>query len=270
MFSPAVIPFPDIDPILFEFGPLVIRWYALAYVAGLLLGWRYVLRLNRGPGRLIEDRQIDDLLFWLTLGVILGGRFGYVVFYNPSFYWVYPLEALQIWKGGMSFHGGVLGVAVAAWFFARHHEVAMLRLADLVIPAIPIGLFFGRLANFINGELFGRPSEVAWAMVFPHGGPEPRHPSQLYEALLEGAVLFLVLWWLARRQAAYRRPGLMIGVFLAGYSLSRALVELFRQPDQQIGLLAGGTTMGQWLSAPMLLIGLFLMVRAFRMPGSKT
>ena len=267
----AALPYPEIDPVLLQLGPLAIRWYALAYIAGLLLGWRYVLRLNKGPGHLVENRQVDDLLVWMTFGVILGGRFGYVVFYNLEHYLAEPLEALMVWRGGMSFHGGVLGVAVALALFARRHKLPALRLADLVMPAVPIGLFFGRVANFINGELYGRTSDVAWAMVFPHDRDQlPRHPSQLYEAMLEGALLFLVLGWLAWRTSAYQRPGLLIGIFLIGYALSRGFVELFRQPDLGIGFLAGGSTMGQWLSLPMLLAGLALAWYALRHASKET
>ena len=264
MFAPAVLPYPEIDPILFQIGPLAIRWYALAYITGLLLGWRYVLRLNRGPAGIMEDRQIDDLLVWMTLGVVFGGRLGYVLFYNLPYYAVRPLEIFAVWQGGMAFHGASLGVAVAVLGFAWRHQLAPLRLGDLIVPAVPAGLFFGRLANFINGELYGRPSDVPWAMVFPGGGPLPRHPSQLYEALLEGAVLFAILWWLARRPPGFARPGFLTGVFLVGYALARGLVELFRQPDAQLGFLLAGSTMGQWLSLPMLLAGLVLIALAFR------
>lgn len=257
------IPFPVIDPVIVQIGPLAIRWYALAYIGGLLLGWRYMIRLAavRTPG--VASREaIDDFLVWMTLGVVLGGRIGYVLFYNSAFYLENPLAALQVWKGGMSFHGGLLGVASAGLIFVWKRKIDPLRFADIVACAAPFGVLFGRLANFINGELFGRVTDVPWAMVFPRGGPDPRHPSQLYEAALEGLLLFVVLYVLSRNARIWDRPGTLTGVFLCGYGLSRAFVELFRQPDGHLGLLAGGATMGQWLSAPMVLIGLFLIFRA--------
>jgi phosphatidylglycerol:prolipoprotein diacylglycerol transferase len=264
-FAPifAALPYPEIDPIIFQIGPLALRWYALAYVAGLVLGWRYMLRIN-ARASLMSAETVDDFLVWCTLGVILGGRLGYVLFYNLPYYAENPLQALMVWQGGMSFHGGVLGVAVAEILFARRRGIALLNLTDLVACAAPVGLFFGRFANFINGELFGRASDVPWAMVFPHGGPAPRHPSQLYEAALEGAVLFLLLYWLIRKFGALARPGLSTGVFLVGYALSRMFVELFRQPDAHIGTLTAGSTMGQWLSLPMILGGIFLIWYAMR------
>ena len=257
-----VIPFPEIDPVLIEIGPIVIRWYALAYIAGLLMGWRYMIRLSRRPGAPIDEAGVDDLLFWITIGVVLGGRFGYVSFYNPAYYLANPGEALMVWRGGMSFHGGLLGVMVAGVWFARRRGLAVLSIGDLVASAAPIGIFLGRLANFINGELYGRPSELPWAMVFPTGDDQPRHPSQLYEALLEGLVLFVVLWLLARQAPWARRPGFLLGAFCAGYAVARGFVELFRQPDAHIGFLAGGATMGQLLSLPLLVAGLYLMARA--------
>ncbi len=180
----AVIPFPQIDPVLVQIGPLAIRWYALAYIVGLIAGWRYLLRLNRRRSGALSDGQVDDLLVWVTFGVILGGRIGYVLFYNLPFYLENPLAALQVWQGGMSFHGGLIGVILACFIFARRRGIVFFALMDLMAATTPIGLFLGRLANFVNGELFGRVSDVPWAMVFPHGGPEPRHPSQLYEAAL--------------------------------------------------------------------------------------
>jgi len=258
------IPFPSIDPILFEVGPIVIRWYALAYIGGLLLGWRYAIRLAALPPETAKRIDVDDFLVWATLGVILGGRVGYVLFYNFDYYMENPAGILQVWRGGMSFHGGIMGVAVAGLIFVRKRNIAALRFADILACAAPIGLFFGRLANFINGELYGRVSDVAWAMVFPRGGPLPRHPSQLYEALLEGLVLFVILFLLARKSSIRNRPGILTGIFLAGYGLSRSFVELFRQPDAHIGSLLGGTTMGQWLSVPMVLIGVALILRAIR------
>jgi phosphatidylglycerol---prolipoprotein diacylglyceryl transferase len=255
------LPFPAIDPVLIAIGPFAIRWYALAYIGSLLLGWRYVRWLSTLPPPVMTREQADDLLVWITLGVILGGRIGYVVFYKPLYYLQHPLEALAVWHGGMSFHGGLIGVLLAGYLFARRNGLHPLRVGDMVAAATPIGLFFGRLANFINGELFGRPSDVPWAMVFPHGGPLPRHPSQLYEAALEGLVLFTILLLCALRPTLRARPGLIGGVFLAGYGLARSTAELFREPDEHLGFLLGGATMGQLLSLPMILLGLFLILR---------
>jgi phosphatidylglycerol:prolipoprotein diacylglycerol transferase len=250
------LPFPAFSPVLFEFGPFVIRWYALAYIVGLILGWRYCLYLTRHPRLLIKEADIDDFLIWATLGVILGGRAGFVLFYQPQHFLSHPDEIPMVWKGGMSFHGGLIGVIVAMLLFARSRRLPFFELADIVACATPIGLLLGRIANFINGELFGRPTDVPWAMVFPNGGPEPRHPSQLYEALLEGLVLFLVLFVLARFAAARQRMGLLSGVFFIGYGITRIVGELFREPDANLSYLIGGTTMGQWLSAPMILLGI--------------
>ena len=264
-----VIPYPAIDPVLISFGPLAIRWYALAYVVGLLIGWRYCLRIAMQPP-LIAAREkvrelVDDFLVWATLGVILGGRTGYVLFYRPEFYFSEPSEIVKLWHGGMSFHGGTLGVLVALYLFCRQRRINFLAFADIIACAVPIGLFFGRIANFINGELWGRVTDVPWAMVFPTGGPDPRHPSQLYEAGLEGIVLFLLLFGL-RVAGARFRPGLISGAFLAGYGVARITGEFFRQPDANLGFLWGGATMGQLLSIPVLLLGLFLLWRARRTP----
>lgn len=266
MFSVlAALPFPAIDPVLVQFGPFAIRWYALAYIAGLLIGWRVMLQIARSPGSAVSDRQVDDFLLWATLGVVLGGRLGYVLFYKPGFYLQHPLEIFAVWQGGMSFHGGLLGVALAIVLFARRAGVPVLTLADMAAAVTPIGLGLGRIANFINGELWGRVSDAPWAMVFPTGGPDPRHPSQLYEALLEGLVLFVVLWLLRRRVAAARQPGFITGAFLAGYGIARIIGELFREPDAHLGFLLGGTTMGQWLSLPLVVAGLWLARRAASM-----
>ncbi|WP_119459166.1 prolipoprotein diacylglyceryl transferase [Rhodospirillaceae bacterium SYSU D60014] len=258
------IPFPSIDPVLIEIGPFAIRWYALAYIAGIVLGWRYCLYLAARPPRIVTRAQFGDFVVWAVLGVILGGRLGYVLFYKPLHYLYNPLEIVMVWQGGMSFHGGMLGVILAMILFTRQRRLPFFALADIVACATPIGLFFGRLANFINQELYGRPTDVPWAVVFPAGGPLPRHPSQLYEAALEGVVLFVVLFALARFTEARWRLGVLSGVFLVGYSLSRIIVELFREPDAHLGYLIGGTTMGQWLSVPMLLVGLVFILRARR------
>jgi phosphatidylglycerol:prolipoprotein diacylglycerol transferase len=261
----SAIPFPEIGAIIFEIGPFAIRWYALAYIVGLLIGWRYCVWLAKRPPVLITKLQIDDFLVWATIGVIVGGRLGYVLFYQPSQFLVRPLEILQVWHGGMSFHGGVAGVIIALLLFARRRAIPLLALCDIVAAAVPIGLFLGRLANFVNAELYGRPTDVPWAMVFPSDPLGlPRHPSQLYEAGLEGIVLFLVLFFLIRTEAARRRQGLVTGVFLAGYALARIFVEFFREPDAFLGFVAAGTTIGQWLSLPMLIGGVYLVWRACR------
>ncbi len=258
------IPFPAFDPVAIELGPLVIRWYALAYIVGLLLGWRLARRLAARPGWNITADGVDDLLFYVTLGVILDGRLGYVLFYQPDYYAANPLQILYVWRGGMSFHGGLIGVLVAAIYFARRTGVHPLEVSDLLAAVAPLGLFFGRIANFINGELWGRPTDVPWAVIFPMAGPEPRHPSQLYEALLEGLLLFVILQAMAWRPRRPEQMGMLTGVFLLGYGLARSFVELYREPDAQLGYLWGGLTMGQILSIPLVLAGLYLLLRAFR------
>ena len=258
------IPYPAIDPVLIELGPFVIRWYALAYIAGLVIGWRWCLMLAKRPPLFVTAEAIDDFLVWATLGVVLGGRLGYVLFYKPDYYLANPLEALQVWHGGMSFHGGALGVVLAIVLFCRQRRINFLAFGDIIVCAAPIGLFFGRIANFINSELWGRVTDVPWAMVFPNGGPLPRHPSQLYEATLEGIVLFLVINGLERSTRIRERPGALSGVFLIGYGVARIIAELFREPDAFLGFLAFGLTMGQILSLPFVLIGLVLLLRPQR------
>jgi phosphatidylglycerol---prolipoprotein diacylglyceryl transferase len=257
-----VIPFPIIDPIAVHIGPFAIRWYALAYVTGLLAGWRYCLWLAGRPPLPIGRMYFDDFLVWAVLGVILGGRIGYILFYNGDYYLKHPLQMFMVWHGGMSFHGGLLGVILAMWLFARSRALPFFALADIIACATPIGLFLGRIANFINGELFGRPTDLPWAMVFPGGGPVPRHPSQLYEAAVEGILLFLVMFALARYTSLRGRLGFLSGAFLVGYGLSRFTLEFFREPDPQLGFLTFGTTMGQLLSLPMIALGIYFMLRA--------
>lgn len=258
----AAIAFPDIDPIAISLGPIAIRWYAIAYIAGLLLGWRYARWLTTRPPGLLSERAMDDFLLWATLGVILGGRIGYILFYQPAYYLAHPGEVLFIWRGGMSFHGGLVGVVLAIILFARTAKVPVFALGDIIAAAVPIGLFFGRIANFVNAELYGRPTDLPWGVLFP-GEPVPRHPSQIYEAGLEGLVLFLVLFVLIRRGALERR-GFVTGAFLTGYALARALVEFVREPDAHLGFLIGGATMGQLLSLPMLLIGIAILAWSYR------
>ena len=260
-----VIPFPAIDPVAISFGPFAIRWYALAYIAGLVIGWRYCLALAGRPPHLVRRQDIDDFLVWATLGVVLGGRIGYVLFYNPGYYFAHPLQALYVWHGGMSFHGGAIGVTLAIFLFTRARRIRIFAFSDIITQAIPIGLFFGRIANFINGELYGRPTDVPWAMIFPNGGPVPRHPSQLYEAFCEGILLFLLLF-VAERRGARRSPGIETGLFLAGYAVARMSGELFRQPDPQLGYLIFGLTMGQLLSIPVLITGIVVILWARRRP----
>ena len=262
------LPFPVIDPVLIQIGPFAIRWYALAYIVGILLGWLYARALIRseslwgGPAPIrLED--FDDFVLWVTLGIILGGRIGYVVFYSPSHFIHNPMEILQLWKGGMSFHGGFLGCVLAVVLFAWRRGLSILTLGDLTCAVAPIGIFLGRIANFINAELWGRTSDVPWAMVFPGGGPLPRHPSQLYEAVLEGLVLFVVLGLLIRADAL-KRPGLILGAFAICYSIARTICELFREPDPQLGFLWGGLTMGMLLSIPLLLAGIGFIATALR------
>ncbi|MFO1086630.1 MAG: prolipoprotein diacylglyceryl transferase [Reyranellaceae bacterium] len=265
--NPLVIPYPDIHPVLIEIGPFAIRWYALAYIAGLVIGWQIMRRVCTQPPTLLTPIKIDDFLMWAALGVILGGRLGYVLFYKLGFYLANPLAILTLWEGGMSFHGGLLGVIAAILGFGLRNKVDPFMLSDLVAIVTPIGLFFGRLANFINGELWGRTTDVAWAMIFPHGGPLPRHPSQLYQAFFEGVVLFAVVFAVWRWTDGRRRPGLLTGTFCAGYGVARIVGEVFREPDAHLGFLWGPLTMGMLLSVPMLAFGVWLILRAQRRPA---
>jgi phosphatidylglycerol:prolipoprotein diacylglycerol transferase len=265
-----VIPFPYIDPVLVQIGPFAIRWYALAYIAGIVGGWvysRYLIRQERlwGGAAPLKVIDFDDFVLWVTLGIILGGRIGYVLFYNLPHFAAHPLEIFQLWNGGMSFHGGFTGCVVAVILFARARGIPTLSLGDLTCAAAPIGILLGRIANFINGELWGRPADVAWAMVFPHGGPQPRHPSQLYEAGLEGLAMFILLA-LMIRAGALKRPGLIIGSFACYYAMARSFCEFFREPDAQLGFLWGGATMGQLLSIPLFMVGVCFIVYAMKHP----
>ncbi len=262
------IPFPVIDPVALSLGPILIRWYALAYVVGLLLAIWYCKRLVTNdalwPGSKphTTPQQLDDLLLWCTLGVLLGGRIGYVLFYNPVYFAQNPSEILQMWNGGMSFHGGFLGVVVACYLYGRRQGIGIWQLLDLGAASVPIGLFLGRIANFINAELYGKITDVSWAMVFPGGGPDPRHPSQLYEAGLEGILLFVAVRYATHTLKCLPRPGIASGVFATGYALSRITVEFAREPDVHIGYLTGGwLTMGMVLSLPLLGVGIWLLTR---------
>ncbi len=284
------LPYPNIDPVALQIGPLPIRWYSLAYIGGIAAGWWYLSRLIRnaglwraGVGAPINKNQLDDVIFWVAIGVMAGGRLGYVFFYEPELLlqpwqslgaglepglvktligWVHIPPALMLWNGGMSFHGGLIGVTLAGWLFARRNKLSALSLGDLFAAATPIGLFFGRMANFINAELYGRPWDGPWAMVFPTDPTQQaRHPSQLYEAALEGIVLFAVLRIATHRLKLLTRPGATIGVFLAGYALSRIVVENFREPDAHMPDFPLGLTMGMLLSLPMLALGIWLFLR---------
>ena len=288
----ALLPYPQIDPVLIHLGPLAIRWYALAYIAGLLIGWWAIGRMlrqkslwtnppfNGKPPATPDD--IGDLVVWATFGVILGGRLGWVLFYGialcsvspagamchglPMDFISHPIRIIAAWDGGMSFHGGLIGLIVALWLFTRRRKLNLFQVGDLVAAVAPIGLFFGRLANFINGELWGKVTDVPWAMVFPHAGPLPRHPSQLYEAALEGVVLFIVLQIALRVWRWHERPGLLAGTFFLLYGLFRAFAEVFREPDAPF---LGPISMGQALSFPMFAVAAFFFWYASRKQGAK-
>ena len=267
--SLSVLAYPNIDPVFLQIGPIALRWYGLAYVAGILCGWGYG-RYLVGAARLwpngvspITKTDIDDFVLWITGGILIGGRLGSILFYSFERIRADPFEALRIWDGGMSFHGGLAGVVIAILLFARRHRVPLLSLIDVVAASVPFGLFFGRIANFINGELWGAPTDVPWAMVFPKAGDVPRHPSQLYEAALEGIALWLLLRLLTHTFKAFGRPRLTGGVFLLGYAAARIFVEFYRLPDADIGYLYGGwLTMGMVLSVPMVLVGLWAVFTA--------
>ncbi len=267
----AALPFPNIDPVLFSIGPLSVHWYGIGYVIGILFAWWYGKKLvntarlwpnNNAP---MDPLALDDFVLWAALGVVIGGRLGYVLFYNFSFYISNPLEIPAVWDGGMSFHGGILGTTVAMILFARKRGIPVWSMFDTIAAGVPIGLGVVRIANFINSELWGRVSDVSWAVYFPNGGPLPRHPSQLYEAALEGFVLFFVLALLIWKGNKLKAPGFIAGAFVAGYGLSRIMVEFFREPDAQLGYLVGGwMTMGMVLSVPMVLLGVWAMWRGNR------
>jgi phosphatidylglycerol:prolipoprotein diacylglycerol transferase len=266
-----VLPFPAIDPVAIQIGPFAIRWYALAYIAGIFIGWWYAKRLvanariwspSLSP---MQPADIDDVVIWASLGIILGGRVGYVLFYDLPLFLNDPIQIFAVWNGGMSFHGGFLGTILAMVLFARSRGIPAWCLIDVIAASVPFGLFFGRLANFINGELYGRASDAPWAMVFAEGDI-PRHPSQLYEAALEGVVFFLLLRLFTHRYKRLRYPSFISGMFCIGYGVARTFVEFFREPDIQIGYLAGGLTMGMALSLPMIAYGIYLIVTASRRP----
>ncbi|WP_416385493.1 prolipoprotein diacylglyceryl transferase [Tsuneonella sp. CC-YZS046] len=256
-----------------DLGFFTLRFYSLAYLAGIVLGYWHLGRMIKAPGAPMAQRHADDLFFYCTLGIILGGRLGYATFYAPEL-WANPVNLLKLWEGGMSFHGGLIGVLIAIIWVSWRGQLSFLRVADYIAVNVPFGMLFGRLANFINGELWGRPADVPWAMLFPGAGPLPRHPSQLYEAALEGALLVIVLLYLFWRTRARWRPGLLVGTFTAGIALARFTVEFFREPDAQLAEFAArtGLSMGQWLTIPLILLGLALVVWSLTHPplGSGT
>jgi phosphatidylglycerol:prolipoprotein diacylglycerol transferase len=279
----AVLSFPNIDPVAFEVGPVAVKWYGLAYLAGLLLGWLYIRRLLQTPAIWaggappLQLDRVDDLLLYVTAGVILGGRLGFVLFYEPTYYLENPADIAAVWKGGMSFHGALVGSGLAIWAFAARNGFNPLSAMDLCAAAVPIGLLFGRLANFINGELFGRVSDVPWAMVFPEARlmfpavePAPRHPSQLYEAALEGILLLIVLRIMTHSFGALKKPGLVIGAFLVGYGLARSFAEAFREPHAGHPLNIDPFTAGQMYSLPMIVLGIVFIVIARRRTPAAT
>lgn len=250
-----------------DLGFFTLRYYSLAYLAGILLGYWHLSKMIKAPGAPMAQRHVDDLFFYCTLGIILGGRLGYATFYQPEL-WANPADLLKLWQGGMSFHGGLIGVLLAMIWVSWRGGLSFLRVADYVAVNVPFGMLFGRIANFINGELWGRPGDVPWAMVFPGAGPLPRHPSQLYEAGLEGALMIVVMLLLFWKTRARWRPGLLVGTFTAGIGIGRFIVEFFRQPDAQLSefALRTGLSMGQWLSIPLIVIGLVVLARALSRP----
>jgi len=267
----ALLAFPNVDPVIFSIGPFAVRWYAMAYIVGLVFASWYMKRLVRNPALwggtapTMTAGQVDDFFLWSVLGVVLGGRIGYVLFYNPLHYLANPLDTVRIWDGGMSFHGGFLGVVAACLIFGRRIGAGLDRMLDLGAASVPVGLGLGRLANFVNGELWGRATDVPWAMIFPHDAAQlPRHPSQLYEALLEGLVLFGLVRIATHRFQALKHPGRASGVFALWYGLSRIIVEFFREPDVQLGYFAGFLTMGMILSLPLCAVGIWLLFRSRR------
>lgn len=252
--------FPNISPIIFSIGPVAIRWYSMAYLLGIVLAWILIKRNIKKYNLSLEADKLEDLVFYITLGIIVGGRLGYVLFYGGSSFLHNPIQILEVWKGGMSFHGGVLGVIIGAYLFARKVNYKFLGITDLVVLYAPIGIFCGRIANFINDELWGRVTDVAWAVRFPNGGYLPRHPSQLYEAFFEGIVIFSILNWVWRYKYVCERSGFVSALFVLLYGVFRVMMEQFREPDEQLGFLWGSLTMGQILSLPLMFVGLWVLI----------
>lgn len=256
--------YPHIDPVFLRLGPLEFRWYGLMYICGFVAAYFLILAGVKRKGLPLSKEDVADLIFTVALGVILGGRCGYILFYNLSYYLAHPLKVFAVWEGGMSFHGGMTGAIIAAFLFLRKHKLRFYPLADIGFAAAPVGLFFGRIGNFINGELYGRVTDLPWGMIFPNGGPLPRHPSQLYEAFLEGPAMFLILFILSRK---VNRDGVVFWSFIGLYGLFRFLVEFVREPDSQLGFVIGGFSMGQLLSLPMFLVGLGMVIHCYRRGG---
>lgn len=254
--------YPEISPIIVQIGPWALRWYSMAYLFGILFGWWLAAKRIKKYQIPLTKNNLEDIVFYFTLGVILGGRLGYVLAYGTEKFWLNPLEIFAVWHGGMSFHGGIVGVIIAMYLAAKHVNFSFLKLTDFTAPLVPVGIFLGRLANFVNDELWGRVTNVAWAVRFPNGGYLPRHPSQLYEACLEGVVLFVILNLMWTNKQCRERKGFISGAFLLGYALFRMLLEQFREPDAQLGFLWSGVTMGQLLSLPALLGGVYLLSKA--------
>lgn len=275
MTALAVVVYPNINPVAIELGPLSIKWYGIAYMTGLILGWLYIRRLISTPrlwygGKApLTLERVDDLLLYMTIGVILGGRLGQVLLYDPEFYLSNPAEIFKVWKGGMSFHGGLIASGLLILLFAKHYKVSARSVMDLCCAAAPIGIFFGRIANFINSEHWGRVTDAAVGMVFPNGGPEPRHPSQLYEAVLEGLVMFIIIRFATHRLLALKRPGLVTGIWLIWYAIARSISEFFREPEPAHILNIGPFTAGQFYSLPMLLLGIYMVWTAYRREGTE-
>lgn len=259
--SAGAIRFEDLglDPVVFRIGWFTLRWYSVAYIVGIILGWWYLSKLLKQPGAPMAQRHADDFVFYATIGIIVGGRLGYIAFYDPQVF-LSPQEIISVWKGGMSFHGGLIGISLAVILFAWRNKLDLMRVLDYVGCATPFGEFLVRLANFVNGELWGRETTVPWGMVFPGGGEVVRHPSQLYEAGLEGIGLFILLWWLFWKTGARYYPGRLAGAGLTWYAFVRFALENVREPDKGLENLALGLTMGQWLSIPVLLVGLWLLL----------
>lgn len=251
---------PNIDPVALQLGPLAVRWYSLAYIAGILCAMFFLKKQNE-QHKIMSAEAYENWLVWAVLSVILGGRVGYVLFYNFDYFLTDPLEIFAVWHGGMSFHGGLLGVILGMWLFAKRYKIDFLRLMDVLAIIAPIGLFFGRIANFINMELYGRVTGSSFGVIFPNAGDLPRHPSQLYEAALEGLLLFVILFSLSKFMQIQKRCGALSGAFLIGYGICRIIIENFREPDQQLGFLFANVTMGQILSLPLILLGVFLALR---------
>ncbi len=260
--------FPDISPVIFTIGPFSLRWYAMAYLAGIISAWLLIKQNIKKYDLGISNEQLDDMVFYTTLGIILGGRLGYVICYGDGYFWRNPMEILAVWHGGMSFHGGIVGVILGLYCFARRYNFPYLKITDLAALYVPIGIFLGRLANFVNGELWGRVTTVPWAVKFPEGGYLPRHPSQLYEALSEGVLMFVILNCLWHKPYVRNHHGVISSLFLIIYALSRISMEFFREPDRQIGFIAGNMTLGQILSLPFLISGIYILHKSVSQKGN--